>query len=209
MATALVFHLDNAVEFISMNKALDFAHYLLELAGREDEPDCLTHLQIQKLLYYLQGWSLALRDRAAFPEEIEAWTHGPVVREVFGHFSSFKKTPVIDCCTNTAVLSDDERFFAEIVWNAYKKYSPIGLRNKTHAEAPWKNARGDLQPDEYSNAKISQSDLHEFFVGEMEADKECHFVGIPNWSATDDKRLVELAKRAFIKNSALLRRLAQ
>ena len=67
-----------------MSKALSVAKFLLELAEREDEPDRLSHLRLQKLLYYTQGWSLALRDKALFKDRIEAWAHGPVVKKLYG-----------------------------------------------------------------------------------------------------------------------------
>src|SRR5688572_9971276 len=57
--------------------ALDVARYLIQLAAAEDEPEELSHLRLQKLLYYVQGWSLAQRGEAMFPDRIEAWAHGP------------------------------------------------------------------------------------------------------------------------------------
>src|SRR6476660_4904178 len=59
-----------ASESISLTTGLSkpeaIAKYLLTLAETEDEPDPLTHLRLQKLMYYVQGWSLALRKRPAF-----------------------------------------------------------------------------------------------------------------------------------------------
>ncbi|MBX3362731.1 MAG: hypothetical protein KF705_15010 [Phycisphaeraceae bacterium] len=37
------------------------ARHLLHLASAGDEPVPVTHMQLQKLAYYAQGWSLALR----------------------------------------------------------------------------------------------------------------------------------------------------
>lgn len=62
-----------------MASAYEVAQHLIRLAEFEEEPDYLTHLRLQKLLYYVQAWSMAMRSRPMFPERIEAWGHGPVV----------------------------------------------------------------------------------------------------------------------------------
>ena len=65
-----------------MAKAVEVARFLAYLAANDVEPDYLTNLRLQKLLYYVQAWSLVLRKSADFfQERIEAWVHGPVVRE--------------------------------------------------------------------------------------------------------------------------------
>src|SRR5689334_12279943 len=63
--------------------AMDVAKFLIYLSACEDEPDYVSHLRLQKLLYYVQGWSLALRGKPMFVERIEAWAHGPVVKNVY------------------------------------------------------------------------------------------------------------------------------
>ncbi len=45
--------------------------------------DVITQLKLQKLMYIAQGIHLALYDAPLFKEEIEAWQHGPVVRELY------------------------------------------------------------------------------------------------------------------------------
>lgn len=39
--------------------------------------------KLQKLLYYAQGWHLAVTDRRLFAEDLEAWAEGPVIRSVW------------------------------------------------------------------------------------------------------------------------------
>ncbi len=56
--------------------------------------ESLTHLKLQKLLYYAQGISLSQNDCVLFKEKIEAWEHGPVVKSVFNKFSSKGRTEI-------------------------------------------------------------------------------------------------------------------
>src|SRR5450631_518283 len=53
------------------------ADYFLSLVD-EEAGDSLSNLKLQKLVYYAQGFSLALTGKRLFDEAIEAWEHGPV-----------------------------------------------------------------------------------------------------------------------------------
>src|SRR5271163_1555007 len=66
-----------------MSTAMKVALHLVNLANSGEEPDPLTHLRLQKLLYYAQGWYLGIFGRALFTNRIEAWRHGPVVPDVY------------------------------------------------------------------------------------------------------------------------------
>ena len=54
------------------------ARYFLQLAAMHEEPSPVTHMQLHKLLYYAQGWSLASRGGSLFSARFQAWAHGPV-----------------------------------------------------------------------------------------------------------------------------------
>ena len=43
----------------------------------------MTTLKLQKLVYYAQAWSLVWDEKPLFDEKIEAWSNGPVVRDLF------------------------------------------------------------------------------------------------------------------------------
>ncbi len=126
--------------------AHDVAHYLIQLANREavstavEEPGFLTALQLQKLLYFVQGWSLAERGVPLFAEPIKAWREGPVVREVWDEFKRFGRRPIELEEPPQSILSDTERELVAQVWEAYKRYSAWGLRDMTHDDPAWKDS---------------------------------------------------------------------
>ena len=70
-----------------MISAIQVAQYLLALA--HSKGDQISNLKLQKLLYYLQGFSLVVNNKPLFPEAIEAWTHGPVVASVYHKYSKY------------------------------------------------------------------------------------------------------------------------
>lgn len=149
-----------------MARAIDVAIYLIQLAAAEDEPEFLTHLRLQKLLYYVQGWSLAQRDVPMFPERIEAWAHGPVVPAVWQQFRDFGGAVIspetVSLDENT--IDDEEGAYIASVWEVYKPHSALSLRAMTHRERPWVDAHAGYSPGEMCNVEITQDALRSFFT---------------------------------------------
>ena len=61
-----------------MASIFDVSKYIL---AHFDQP--ISPRKLQKLTYLSQGWSLALTGQPIFPEDFEAWKHGPINRELF------------------------------------------------------------------------------------------------------------------------------
>ena len=74
-----------------MNSVMNIAKYVINKCTREKHP--ISNLQLQKILYYIQKNFLD-NGEEAFPEEIEAWQFGPVVREVYNQYCGFGATPI-------------------------------------------------------------------------------------------------------------------
>lgn len=149
-----------------MASAIDVARNLIHLAAAEDEPEFLTHMRLQKLLYYAQGWSLATRDQALFEEAIEAWAHGPVVRKVYPVFASYGNTPIDPVEIPPAdEVSLEEATYLISLWESYKPYSASSLREMTHREPPWRNARGTCGPADKCDTEITKEAMREYFSG--------------------------------------------
>ncbi|MDD7741204.1 MAG: DUF4065 domain-containing protein, partial [Campylobacteraceae bacterium] len=83
-------------------KAIDVARYLITLEAEEAQIDdenlkgfCVSHLKIQKMLYFCQGYYLGLYNKALFDEKIEAWQHGPVIPSVYNFFKKDNQSYMI------------------------------------------------------------------------------------------------------------------
>ena len=152
-----------------MAKANEVARYLVYLAScTGDEPDYLTHLRLQKLLYYTQGWSIALRGRALFSERIEAWAHGPVVRDLYPHFASASKEQRAITAEDFTQdeefdLTDEEMEHVSGTWETFKQYSASSLRKMTHEEPPWSDARRGYGPADRCDVEITQEAMRRYF----------------------------------------------
>jgi len=139
-----------------MASAHDVAAYILARRGR------MTAMKLQKLVYYSQAWSVVWDERALFPERIEAWANGPVVRELYDvHRGSFEVSewPRGDA----GRLTRAERSTVDIVLDFYGDKSAQWLSDLTHREQPWLQARRGLPDGERGNHEITLSSLEEYY----------------------------------------------
>ncbi|MHC5729865.1 MAG: Panacea domain-containing protein, partial [Nostoc sp.] len=142
--------------------ALDVAKYFLCRIDRE-AGDTMSPLKLQKLVYYAQAWSLVLRDQPLFPEEIQAWPHGPVVYDVWNSYRDYKYTAIPEPEVCELDFSEDEIEVLEEVWNAYGELGARSLENLTHGEQPWIEARKGLDPGEKCQEVISHETMKFYY----------------------------------------------
>lgn len=137
----------------------DVAQYVL---SRLNEP-CTT-MKLHKLLYYCQAWYLVWEDKPLFKEDIEAWANGPVIRALFNfHQGMYWATPVQLTLGNPSKLNDVQREDINNVLAFYGNKTSQWLIDQTHIEAPWRNARKGLLPNERGNRVISLEAISEYY----------------------------------------------
>lgn len=131
-----------------MLTAQDVAEYFLTIVDRENAGDVLTNLKIQKLLYYAQGFSLALNRRPLFHEKIIRWNLGPVVIEVYENLKKFGSDaiPAPKDFDISKFDEDDIELLSE-VFEVYGQFSATALVNMTHEEPPWRMTRDKEEID--------------------------------------------------------------
>lgn len=145
-----------------MHSAFDIAQYFLAQTS-EDAGDLISNLKLQKLVYYAQGFSLALHETPLFAEPIEAWLHGPVVPELYQRYKTYGSGHIphpegFDLNS----FSHRERELLDEVYEFYGQYSAWRLRQLTHAETPWKQSYRDG-----CNQLICHDLMHRFFLTQI------------------------------------------
>ncbi|GAA6618466.1 Panacea domain-containing protein [Scytonema sp. NUACC26] len=123
----------------------DVAKYFLAQTD-EEAGDLISNLKLQKLVYYAQGFHLALYDEPLFTEPIEAWTHGPVVPEVYHAYKHYASGAIpIPDDIDFSKYDKPTRELLDEVYRVYGQFSAWKLRNMTHDEELWKDAyKGDI-----------------------------------------------------------------
>ena len=145
-----------------MSQVFSLAKELIKLSLQGDESDPLTHFRLQKLLYYAQAWSLVLRETELFPEEIRAWTNGPVVEEVYRKLPDGRCAAVVpeNAFDSAPDLEPEDAAFVKHFWDAYSGHSASQLYRMTHSEIPWQKTRKDRPA---GNPPIPVADIEEHF----------------------------------------------
>jgi len=125
-------------------------------------------MKLQKLCYYAQSIQLAVEGNELFPEDFQAWTHGPVIISLYHKFKDFgwrnisSEIDDLDLPTERAELLN-------LIVDSYGRYDGAALSTMTHQEGPWLEARGDLPETEGSNEIISKDSMRKFFTKQLAA----------------------------------------
>lgn len=100
----------------------------------------ITHLKLQKLLYFAQAAHLSICNGSLFNDEIEAWRFGPVISSVYHRYKN-KGNRILKLPSNYEDSIEDEKIkkFLCGVWELFHKYSTSELISITHNHKPWKD----------------------------------------------------------------------
>ncbi len=119
-----------------MASAHDVARYFLAKQDA-DAGEVITNMKLQKLLYYAQGFHLAMRDKPLFNERVKAWEHGPVVPQVWHEYKEYEAQPLPEPSHDEVDLDEQTRAFLDEVYAVYGQFSAWRLRELSHQEPPW------------------------------------------------------------------------
>ena len=151
------------------------ADYLLATAKLDYGID-LDQLQLNKLCYLVNGFTLRERDDPAFYNDVEAWKYGPVIPEVYKMYKVYVDGPItqLDICRTSLddhdevsnrwedlvqIIGEDIASIASGVLGAYGQYDGSALVSMTHrSETPWKKA---YKPGR--NNVILTKDIRQFY----------------------------------------------
>lgn len=144
-------------------KAQDVGRYFVYLANKDKKP--ISNKKLQKLVYYAQAWSLVLNGRRLFSEPVEAWVHGPAVRNVYGEYKRFSFNPIsLEVSdANVRPIVGKTKALLDDVWRVYGKFDAQYLEMLTHSEKPWREAREGLQSYENSEREITPQSMKSYF----------------------------------------------
>ena len=141
-----------------MNSIHDITDYIILRVKSEDRFASLINLKLQKLLYYVQAWS-----------------YGPVNREIYNRFNSTKylysEINIDDCMNHNVSLSSEDAEFIDFILENYLKYSGAELERLSHNEMPWIETRGDLNVNERCDKVITPELMIEYYGKKWETIK--------------------------------------
>lgn len=137
------------------------ANWFVNRADR-DAGEAITHLKVQKLVYYAEAWFLANFDRSLTDEFFEAWAHGPVARRVYNKYRD-KGWDALPPERARSLPDDDLTELLDVVYQQYGQFTAKRLEALTHKEKPWREARGDLPPEAKCTNLIDRLTMRNFY----------------------------------------------
>ena len=153
--------IDSIKDLYGTKKIELVTRYLL-VAAKE-----ITPLALQKLLYYAQAFFFAIFHEILFEDDCQAWAYGPVYPEIYRKYKEYGfnpiEKPMEDLSGDFYRLTDQETSVLDAVVATFGTCSGPVLRDMTHNERPWLDARGDLPPEERSEVIIPRKSIEEYF----------------------------------------------
>lgn len=158
-------------------RAINIAYWFLLKANAEMKEyenddyvsiEPMTHLKVQKLIYYAQGIYMSMTGgKLLFEENIIAWQHGPVVEEVYQVFKEYGREPIHvelteEICESIELLERDIDIHEalELTYDNFAGYTALQLRHMTHEKGtPW-----DMTP---INMVIDNHIIQDYFIREI------------------------------------------
>lgn len=157
------------VKNISIIDSTVLAAYILHKYGP------MSHLKLQKLLYFVEGYHLAyFNGKSVIDDEFEAWVHGPVSRKIY---DTLKDKSILYGDVGVTLqegqplpedllkqyLSTEQIELIDEVLDMYVSETGITLESITHQQMPWIKARNGACPAEKCENKISKQDMQVYF----------------------------------------------
>ena len=166
-------NLKTDASYIKSKKALDTltdsdkcANSKIDLAIQYLLSQCedITPLALQKALYYIQGFYFAFYKTFLFPEDCQAWVHGPVYKDIYFRYKDYKFDSIESSDEiDDALFSSSEKAIFENVTKHVCCYSGKTLEKFTHSETPWLLTRGELLENQSSDRVISKDEIGKYF----------------------------------------------
>ncbi|GAA2563148.1 hypothetical protein GCM10010435_39100 [Winogradskya consettensis] len=142
-----------------MPEANDVAAVISSRLGRP----WLDAMSLQKFLYYVQAWHLAIKGKPLFEGRFEAWPEGPVLPEVLHARQPRIARRAIRREAAQVDLDDEIISLIELVVRTYGSLGDDELAALTRVEMPWREARGNLPEFAPSTTLISEDSMADFF----------------------------------------------
>ena len=127
---------------VKANEPMFIHECVCHCSKQHEAPESISHIKLQRLLYFSQAAHLSLYNQALFEDKIEAWRSGPVIPNVYQTFKSHGSNPLEKPQSQhyKTVIDEDTEYFLEQMWEIFGKFSGIYLVAIIHEHTPWQTA---------------------------------------------------------------------
>lgn len=138
-----------------MYDALTIAMYIINKCFEEGAP--VTNLRLQKLMYFIQGMSYVIKNRAMIKDEFYAWQYGPVVPKIYFEYNGYIGNPIRITYAINNIENEDVKIIDYVI-NQLKQYKDSVLVTLSHEkDGPWYGHRLD-------RSIIKKEEIRKYFM---------------------------------------------
>ena len=144
-------------------KPLELAYYIINnFSNIKFNKSGITHLKLQKLLYYTKAWSTVAKLNFS-NLQFFAWKLGPVNPDVYDFFKGYGKDAITPANFNISINNGRQQFVDFVIKN-YIFFDGFTLSSMTHKEDPWiKTEPNELITEELMKEYYSQQSFAKNF----------------------------------------------
>lgn len=132
----------------------------------------MSHLKLQKLLFYVQAYHLAYFNADLISDEFEAWVHGPVSRKLYESLNGentmysdvfYEEKNDAPNTTFDELLTNDQLQLIDDVIEELSSLTSLQLENMVHSEMPWQTARNGYSQADKCHVVIEKEAIRTFY----------------------------------------------
>ncbi len=141
----------------------------------------MSHLKLQKLLYYVQAFHLAYFESPLIDDDFEAWLHGPVSKKIFDKIKDFSVLyndidykGEVETVVGTLkhLLTTEQISLIDDVLIEYSSLTGTQLENLTHSEDPWINARKECSFGDACRVVIPKDIMAQYYKDQLYGEED-------------------------------------
>lgn len=136
----------------------------------------MSHLKLQRLLFYCDAYHLACFDKELIDDSFEAWVHGPISRKVYGSLKdkymlyeelTYSNNTKEDVDNKFAKLTQDQQTLIVSILTDLSTWTMFELGASIRNEKPWKEARIGYGEADKCHVEISKETTRLFYKKDL------------------------------------------
>ena len=154
-----------------MYDALEVAQWILSECKRHGVH--MTHMKLQKLLYYAQSYFVGMTGERLFPNTLEAWEHGPVIPDVYSKYRKYGSEIINDI--DEVTIPEEILGVIRAVIRDKGHFSAYELSARTHEEQAWLKAWDNVSEKTITRKMLDENFTPNFWCSDEEDDYQPEF----------------------------------
>ncbi len=123
----------------------------------------VTHVKLQRLVYFAQAWMLANTGEALFDEDFEAWNHGPTLPSLWKIYQKYGRVWETIPAKKKPFLTIKVEEFLNGLWENYSRMPDDEIEEAAMDEA-WKAVREKVEAEGGGDETMEKEEIKKAYL---------------------------------------------